>query len=138
MTRWLLVLVPCLLILAYWPLWQAGFVYEDRRWLASSTTWPGWVVSRPLMRWSWFWQQHHTPSPQAFHGVNLGLHAVSAGLTGALGRRLGLSVLAAWLLTALYAVHPLPVESVAYAANRPELFAVIGVVGVITAGPVMA
>lgn len=52
------------------------------------------------------------------HLVNVLLHAVNAVLVLALARRLGLAAPAAWLVAAVFAVHPAQVESVAWVSER--------------------
>ena len=124
---WMGVLV-LLVAFAYRPLTHAGFVYEDARWMQLEA--PGLALrDRPLMAWSWWAQSRWTPSPSAFHGVNVGLHLLVAVLFGVLLWRLGLSRIAAVFGAALLALHPLASEPVAYLSARPELFAAIGILG---------
>ena len=52
------------------------------------------------------------------HVVNVLFHAVNAVLVLALVRRLGLATPAAWLVAAVFAVHPAQVESVAWVSER--------------------
>lgn len=115
---------------AFSPLRSAGMVYEDRTWIAA-TAQPAttWLPMRPLMHVSWWFQSRYTPSPQAFHALNLALHVTLALLVALLAWRLSAGALSVWLAGALTLLHPMTVESVAYLSARTELFAAIGVVG---------
>lgn len=110
-----------LVLWAYAAIWTAGFVYEDRAYrdaVAAGSSW------RPLTLWTWAL----APTPISAHALNLGLHLVVAALLGWLVLMLGSSHLAGWAATAIFAVHPLTVEAVAYASGRAELLAAIGVI----------
>jgi Flp pilus assembly protein TadD len=65
--------------------------------------------------WQWLEWQLWGPRPAGYHAASLGLHLLSALLVWQLFRRLGLRW--AWLGGLLFAVHPLAVESVAWAAE---------------------
>ena len=60
-------------------------------------------------------------SPQAAHGMNLFWHVACVLLVFVFFRRLGASSLAAFLMAAFWGMHPLRVESVAWAAERKDL-----------------
>jgi len=60
-------------------------------------------------------------APGPHHLVNAGLHALATLLLFALGVRLGLGSWAALLAAALFALHPLRVESVAWASERKDV-----------------
>lgn len=64
------------------------------------------------------------------HAVNALLHALNSGLTFVLARRLLKSDWMALFLAALFAVHPLRVESVAWISERKDLLA--GLFGLLT------
>lgn len=67
------------------------------------------------------------PDPRWFHAVNVLLHALNAGLVTLLARRVLREGSAALLAGALFAVHPLHVESVAWASQRKDvLFVALG------------
>lgn len=59
--------------------------------------------------------------PAGFHATNLVLHALCALLVCALLRRLGLPPLGALAVAALWATHPLQVESVAWISERKNV-----------------
>jgi tetratricopeptide (TPR) repeat protein len=119
---WGLTLV-LLIILTYSPVWHAGFVWDDDILLTANPVITGplglkeiWTTSAvdicPLTV-TMFWVEHavwdFTPLP--YHLVNVLLHGASAVL---LWRVLfSLNVPGAWMGAALWALHPVMVESVA-------------------------
>jgi tetratricopeptide (TPR) repeat protein len=59
--------------------------------------------------------------PRGHHAIGLALHAVNAWLLLALLARFGAATWAAWFAAALFALHPLRVESVAWASERKDV-----------------
>ncbi len=59
--------------------------------------------------------------PRIYHTTNIVLHLINALLVWRLLRALGVSGAAAWLGAAVFAVHPLQVESVAWVAQRKNV-----------------
>lgn len=59
--------------------------------------------------------------PFVYHWDNLLLHMFVVGLVFSLGRRMGLSALAAGAGSLLFAVHPMHVESVAWVTERKDV-----------------
>jgi len=55
------------------------------------------------------------------HGVSVLLHILSGFFVYAIGKRLGLSPLGSWVVAALFLVHPLHVEPVAWVSSRKEV-----------------
>jgi tetratricopeptide (TPR) repeat protein len=111
-------------LLAYQPVWHAGFIWDDDAHLTKNPYivgplgfWGIWTSSAavyyPLVLTS-FWAQHALwgLNPLPYHLVNISLHAANALLVWRLLRRL--SVPGAWLGAALWALHPVQVESVAW------------------------
>jgi hypothetical protein len=60
-------------------------------------------------------------NPWVFHGASILIHALSVLLVFSILRRLRASDLAAFFGAALFAVHPLQVESVAWASGAKDL-----------------
>ena len=126
-----------LLAAAYLPAFQAGFVWDDevftdaaavREW---SGLWHIWFSFSPRaipneghywpLVYSTFWLEHKLWgfAPFGYHAVNVLLHAANTLLLWRLALRLRLP--GSWLLAALFAVHPLHVESVAWTIERKDL-----------------
>jgi len=69
------------------------------------------------------------PAPWGYHVINLVLHAGVSYLLYALAVALGWTSGAALIAAALFAVHPLHTEAVAWVVSRPELLMALGVLG---------
>lgn len=139
-----------LTVAAYFPLWQNGFIdFDDElyittnphvlRGLTASGFKEAWTSRRgnywqPL---SWLSLQldaqffssrspagEVTLSPAAVHGQNLFWHTASVLLLFALWRRLTGAPGRSFFVAALFAVHPMHVESVAWAAERKDVLSV--------------
>lgn len=126
---WPAVVAALALFAAYAPALSAGFVWDDdghltrpglrglaglaRIWTDPSAT----QQYYPLLH-SWFWLQDAVfgRSPAAHHVVNVGLHGLFAWLVWRLGARLG--VRGAGWVAALFALHPIHVESVAWVSEQ--------------------
>jgi len=128
----LLVVLACL---ANAPALEAGFLWDDDALTTNSNfeslagLWQLWVNpnSVPLEQHYWpvtytsFWieAQLWGLAPGGLHATNLALHALNClllwGLLGALGLR------SAWWVAAIFAVHPIHVESVAWIIERKDL-----------------
>jgi tetratricopeptide (TPR) repeat protein len=120
---WGLILVLSV-ILTYTPVWQAGFIWDDSVVLTANPCIVGplglkelWTTSAadicPLVLTT-FWVEHALwgLAPLPYHLVNILLHAACALLLWRVLRRL--RVQGAWLGAALWALHPVGVESVAW------------------------
>ena len=115
---------------AYLPALEAGFVWNDDTYLTENPTLDtldglGLIWTEPKaseqyypMVFSSFWVEKHLWSlhPFGYHLVNVLLHAGSALLLWWLLIRLSLP--GAWLAAAVFAVHPVCAESVAWVTER--------------------
>jgi len=111
--------------ITYLPALRGGFIWDDDDHLTQNRAvaarnglemiWSSLAVSRyyPLTLTS-FWVQRRlwALNPMPYHAVNIALHAVNAASLFALLRKL--NVRGAWVAAALWAVHPVNVESVAW------------------------
>lgn len=118
------VLIVLLTVLAYWPALRGGFIWDDDDHLTKNPCIVGslgvkeiWTTSAaricPLVLTS-FWAQHAMwgLNPLPYHLVNILLHAASAVVLWLVLR--SLNVRGAWLGAALWVLHPVQVESVAW------------------------
>lgn len=131
-------LVPALAVIlatlvAYLPAMRAAFVWDDPLYIADNANlrrldglYRIWFVpfSSPspyplVFTTYWFEYRLWGESPLGYHVVNALLHAANGALLGAVLSRL--RVPGAWLAAALFALHPLRVESVAQAAERKDV-----------------
>ena len=127
--------LAALAIGCYLPTLSAGFVWDDRIFARALAVrdWDGlwrlWFSPAeiedeghywPLVYTS-FWLEHKLWgfAPAGFHAVNILLHAANTLLVRRLAERL--AVPGAWLVAAVFAVHPLHVESVAWIIERKDL-----------------
>jgi protein O-mannosyl-transferase len=120
------VLILLSVLLAYLPALRGGFIWDD----------DAYVKANPLLTapdgWKRIWFSTHSQSqyfpmtfttlrlehalwgmnPSGYHAVNVFLHSMNALLVWALLRRL--AVPGAWFAAALFALHPVQVESAAW------------------------
>jgi len=122
-------LLLCATVLAYLPVWSAGLVWDDdghvtrvdlrplhglwRIWFEPGAT----QQYYPLLHTA-FWAEHRLWGDAAlgYHLVNVALHALVAWLLYRALRRLSLP--GALLAAAVFAVHPVCVESVAWVSEQ--------------------
>jgi protein O-mannosyl-transferase len=114
-----------LTVIVYWPVRQAGFIWDDDDHLTANPAmtsadglvkiWSSLGVSRyyPLTLTT-FWVQRRLwgLNPLPYHAVNVLLHGLNAILICLTLRRL--QVRPAWIAAAIWAIHPVNVESVAW------------------------
>ena len=135
--------VPCLLLaalslFAFWPVLGNGFVEIDDPDYVTDNAWIQQGLTPSGLRWAWTtvhganwhpltWMSHmldwelHGPDPRGHHLTSLLLHIASAVvLFLALERATGSPARSA-VVAALFAVHPLHVESVAWVAERKDV-----------------
>jgi len=123
---WLLALAfVAVTFIAYQPVWNAGFIWDDDDHLTANPAmtaphglrmiWSSLAISRyyPLTLTT-FWVEHRLwkLNPVPYHLVNIALHAINGFLIFLVLRRL--RVPAAWLAAGLWVLHPVNVESVAW------------------------
>jgi tetratricopeptide (TPR) repeat protein len=124
--EWLLVAAVLVAVgVAYGPAWNGGFLWDDaahltrpelRSWHGLWRIWfePGATQQHYPLVHSAFWVQHRLwgDNPSGYHLVNLVLHSGAAAMVALTLRRL--SVPGAVLAAAIFALHPVHVESVAW------------------------
>ena len=128
-----------LVALAYAPALDGGFVWDDVAIVREPVlhAWSGlvdiWLSPRRLEReghywpvvYTTFWLEHKLwgLDPVGYRAVNVALHAVNTVLAWRLLARL--SVPGAWLGAALFAVHPVHAQSVAWIIERKDLLSAL-------------
>ena len=124
---------------SYFPALSGGFVWDDvifseepviHRW---SGLWNIWFSPADIRNeghywpivYTTFWLEHKLwgLAPLGYHLVNLVLHLVNTLLVWRVALRL--AVPGAWALAAVFAVHPLHVESVAWVIERKDLLSAL-------------
>ncbi len=137
-----LAFILCLLIgVSFYPATLGGFVWDDAAFtvVAPVQDWNGlwriWFDPRTLeheghywpILYTLFWLEHKLwgfEDAVYFHVLNLILHAVVVLLLWRLLLRMEIGgAWAAWMAAAVFAVHPLHVESVAWVIGRKDLLA---------------
>jgi tetratricopeptide (TPR) repeat protein len=133
--RWLLALFLFVVtVIAYQPAWHAGFIWDDDRYVTDNP-----LLSMPSgFQRIWF-APKYTPSqyfpltytalrvehsfwginPAGYHWVNILLHAINALMVWQVLKRL--AVPGAWLAAAIFALHPVQVESVAWISEQKSI-----------------
>ncbi len=128
----LAILLAILTFITYAPALRCGFIWDDDDHFAGNPAmnsvhglvqiWSSLAVSRyyPLTLTT-FWVERHLWGlhPRPYHAVNIALQAANAVLLWTLLRRL--RVTGAWFAAALWAVHPISVESVAWATELKNI-----------------
>jgi Tfp pilus assembly protein PilF len=131
---WLLALALMLItFVAYTPVYHAGFVWDDNAHVTKNMTLHSvdglrriWVEPQaspqyyPLELTS-HWMEYHLwrLNPLGYHLVNVLLHALNAVLLWLVLQQL--QIPGAWLAAAVFAVHPVEVESVAWITERKNV-----------------
>ncbi len=121
-----------LTVVAYLPALRNGFIWDDNDHFTENPAmirpdglqkiWSSLSVSRyyPLtLTTFWIERRLWGLNPLGYHAVNIALHALCAVLVFLLLRRL--NVRAAWVGAALWAVHPVNAESVAWATELKNI-----------------
>ena len=125
----------------YLPAFSAGFVWDDEVFTEAAAVrdwsglWKIWFAFSPRaipneghywpLVYTTFWIEHKLWgfAPAGYHAVNVLLHAVNTLLLLRLAGRL--EVPGAWAVAAVFAVHPLHVESVAWVIERKDLLSAL-------------
>jgi tetratricopeptide (TPR) repeat protein len=122
-----------LAVAAYLPALGGGFVLDDADYVAENPLlvglhglWRIWTQGVPLehywpVTYTVFWLEHAAwgLAPAGYHLVNLVLHAANAALVWRVLTRI--QVRGAWLAAAVFALHPVHVESVAWVIELKDV-----------------
>lgn len=132
---WRLAILTLVTVLAYLPVFQAGFIWDDDTTLTANTiTLPGglyrtwFTTAQPNywpFTWSLLWAQWQCwgPAPLGYHAFSLFLHLCCTVLMWRLLARL--RVPGAWFAALLFAVHPVNAETVAWVTQQKTLLSVL-------------
>ncbi|HEX3724973.1 MAG TPA: hypothetical protein VHV08_01970, partial [Pirellulales bacterium] len=134
-----------LVAIVYWPTLGNGFIWDDDSYVENNPTLTSWqglydiwfklgAVPQyyPLVHSS-YWLEHRLwgVDPRGYHLVNMLLHATTAVLAWRVLVRLAMP--GAWLAAAIFAVHPVQVESVAWVTERKNVLSAALALGSILA-----
>ena len=120
-------------LVAYVPVMRGGFIWDDNDYITDNLTlrtldgleriWlePGAVPQYYPMVFTTFWVEYHLWQlhPLGYHLVNVLLHALNGVLLLLVLRYL--RVPGAWLAAAIFTLHPVHVESVAWITERKNV-----------------
>jgi protein O-mannosyl-transferase len=123
---WLFVVALSIAVLiVYKPVWSGGFLWDDaahvtrpdlRSWQGLWSIWsaPGATQQYYPLTHTFFWLQHRLwgDTPSGYHLVNITLHAAAASMVGLILYRLAIP--GAYFAAAIFALHPVQVETVAW------------------------
>ena len=124
-------------LLAYQPAWHGEFLWDDDQHAmlvphlqAADGLWLIWTETRATQEYyplteTAFWLQYRLwgSSPLGYHLVNIVLHAATALLAGVVLRRLAIP--GAYLAAAVFALHPVHVESVAWITELKNILSAL-------------
>jgi tetratricopeptide (TPR) repeat protein len=140
-----------LIAAAYAPVRYAGFIWDDNQYVTENTTltepggltriWlePGSTPQYYPLVFTSFWLEQRLwgLDPLGYHLVNVGLHALNALLLWSSLSLLGLP--GAWYAAALFGLHPVHAESVAWVTERKNVlsafFYLLALICYLPAGP---
>jgi tetratricopeptide (TPR) repeat protein len=120
-------------VAAYQPVWHAGFIWDDDDHVTNNpvlrspggleSIWfkPASTIQYYPLVYSSFWAEYRLwkLQPLGYHLVNVLLHALNAVVLWRVLRKLEIS--GAWLAAAIFALHPVMVESVAWITERKNV-----------------
>lgn len=129
-------LLVAVTVVAYTPVYDAGFIWDDDDYVYENPLLPAsdglariWTTREspqyyPLV-FTTFWIEYRLwgLDPSGYHLVNVLLHAINALLIWLLLRRIGFGP--AYIVAALFALHPVHVESVAWITERKNVLSVL-------------
>ncbi len=154
--RWLsaagVLLIALATVAAYFPAARGGLIWDDdahvtrpelRSFEGLGRIWFEIGASQqyyPLLH-SAFWVEHRLwgDEPVGYHAVNIALHLAAAGLVMIIARRLlrerkvAWADVAAWLTGAVFALHPVHVESVAWITEQKNTLSAVFYLGAMLA-----
>jgi hypothetical protein len=121
-----------LTLLAYLPALRAGFIWDDDDYVTNNQTLHdaaglAHIWTDPHANWQYyplvftsFWFEYHAWGlhPFGYHLDNVLIQGISSVILWRLLARLEFPPLTAWLAAAMFAVHPVQVESVAWVTER--------------------
>lgn len=124
-----------LTLLAYLPVLQCGYIWDDDYYVTQNPTLRSvqglsdiWLSPRSIPQYypmvhSTFWVEYHLwgLQPFGYHVVNVLLHLGGALLLWRLLLKLNMPWKWAWLAAAIFALHPVEVESVAWVTERKNV-----------------
>ena len=118
--------------LAYSPVWQCAYIWDDDDYVTKNVhlrtldgLWRLWIPKTTRQYYpavfSTFWLEYQLWGlrPLGFHLVNVLLHAVNGILVWRIAARL--KIPGAWMIGAVFALHPVHVESVAWITERKNV-----------------
>lgn len=134
-TIWLGSIIVFATLLAYWPVYSAGFIWDDDTHITDNSSltslaglWDIWfnlgaTCQYYPLTFTVFWLDYHLwgLNPLGYHLQNVLLHGTVAVLLWQVLKRL--EVRAAWLAGAIFALHPVAVMSVAWATELKNTLA---------------
>lgn len=134
----LAVLIVAITAIAYLPAFGAGFIWDDPDYVINNHTLRDlaglgeiWLHPTSLPQWyplvhTTFWIEYQffgAQSATVYHVTNILLHAINALLIWRLLTKL--NVPGAWLAAAIFAIHPVHVESVAWVTERKNVLSLL-------------
>jgi protein O-mannosyl-transferase len=130
---WVFAGITTLIFLAYSQIWQNGFVWDDEPYITINNAVKEFNVKSLLLD---FHVGNYHPltmlslgleyllvgeNPTLFHFNNLLLHSLNSFILFKISEKLNFNNTLSIILTVLFAIHPLHVESVAWAAERKDV-----------------
>ena len=126
-------LIVLLTLVAYLPAMRGGFIWNDDSYVTGNQmlrslaglgkiwTRPGATEQYYPLVFTSFWAEYHLwkLQPFGYHFVNVLLHVLNAVLLWRVLR--GLEIQGAWWIAAIFALHPVQVESVAWITERKNI-----------------